>query len=174
MRLLLPFVLLALPACNSGSDTANEQASREYNEQRIGKTAAEPSRSAGEAAAYGGGGVPAGAARPLGSEAGEIGVAGDEGRAGPAKPDAQTSSSTAQLVAPAAPAGAVSRNGRELVQTKCSTCHSLDVALAASRSPAGWAEILEVMTGHGMIASEAERRLMKTHLETCCLSSAAP
>lgn len=173
MRLFLPFLLLALPACNQESGRGNEQASLEYNRQQGRDAAAEPARAAREAAALPPGAGAPGAARPIEKVAGGIGQ--DEGAAR-AEPDARTASSVPQLpekIAAAAPVEASSRSGRELVQMKCSTCHSLEIALAP-RSAANWAEIMELMTGHGMVASAAERRLMQNHLQTCCLSGGAP
>ena len=175
MRLFLPFLLLALPACNQESGTGTEQASLEYNRQQGRDAAAEPARAAKEAATSRPGNGAPGAARPLDKEAGGT---DDDEAAGRPEPGARTSGSGPQLpakvaAAAAAPGDASITRGRELVQTKCSTCHSLEIALAP-RSAANWAEIVEVMTGHGMVASAAERRLMQNHLQTCCLSGGAP
>ena len=168
MRLFLPFFLLSLPACDLQGDAAKE--TPEYSGQQASET---PERTESTP----------GAAAPGIDEA--ISGRGNKKKAGdleleptsPEKPQAQSSALPSQvgvMPAPAAAGGASVQNGRELVQAKCSSCHSLEVALAAPRSPAHWAEIMELMTGHGMAASEPEKRLMRNYLETWCLSSAAP
>ncbi len=54
--------------------------------------------------------------------------------------------------------------GQLLVEQKCSTCHGIDVALSGKRDREGWAEVLEIMTGHGMVATPEERRQMHDYL----------
>ena len=66
--------------------------------------------------------------------------------------------------AAAADAGADARLAHGLVQRKCSTCHSLDVALSGRRNAAQWGEVLEMMVGHGMVATDAELRTMQDYL----------
>jgi hypothetical protein len=53
---------------------------------------------------------------------------------------------------------------RQLVEAKCSGCHGLDVALAGERSAKDWAEVLEAMVGHGMVATPEELRRMQAYL----------
>jgi cytochrome c5 len=54
--------------------------------------------------------------------------------------------------------------GQQLVEQKCSTCHNLDVAVSGERDAEGWAEILEAMVGHGMVASPEQLRQMRDYL----------
>ena len=170
MRLFLSILLLVSPACSPQSDPENEQVTLEQNKQQIREEALEAGRTA-RGTAPAAENVAQGTPRSVESEV------DDAGRKGPQKPEDQTATVGPQVpgpTAPAAPAAAPSLSGRELVQTKCSTCHSLQVALAAPRSAANWAEMVEAMTGHGMVVTQAERRLIQNHLESCCLSSAAP
>lgn len=166
VRLFLLF-LLVLPSCSSESDGANEQVSLEHDKQQISESAVTAERTAKEAAAADVGVVAPTSALRIGREAEDVDVGVT--RRSLQKLEVQTSGSAPKAhAAPAAPGGASLRSGRELVQMKCSTCHGLEVALAAPRSAANWTELVEVMAGHGMVASEAERRLMQKYLETCC------
>ena len=61
-----------------------------------------------------------------------------------------------------APAAALP--GERLVQAKCSTCHSLEQAVAGARSETEWASVLDQMVGHGMEASAEELSAMRTYL----------
>jgi len=61
-----------------------------------------------------------------------------------------------------APAAALP--GERLVQAKCSTCHSMEQAVAGVRSEADWASVLDQMIGHGMEASAEELSAMRTYL----------
>lgn len=51
-----------------------------------------------------------------------------------------------------------------LVQRKCSGCHTLQVATSGRRTAAQWGEVLELMVGHGMQATDEELRIMQAHL----------
>lgn len=68
----------------------------------------------------------------------------------------------AEAVPVRAPAAALP--GERLVQAKCSTCHSLEQAVAGMRSEAEWASVLDQMIGHGMEASAEELSAMRTYL----------
>ncbi len=86
-------------------------------------------------------------------------VAG-EGRSGAAeRANVATTPAPAQL-----PAVESTLAVRDLVQQKCSSCHGLDVALSGQRSAAGWAEVIEVMVGHGLVVSAEESRLIQSYL----------
>ncbi len=71
-----------------------------------------------------------------------------------------------QKAAEAAPASApaAALPGERLVQVKCSTCHSLEQAVAGVRSETEWASVLDQMIGHGMEASADELSVMRTYL----------
>ena len=66
--------------------------------------------------------------------------------------------------APIEAAATDARLAHALVQKKCSTCHTLEVALSGRRNAAQWAEILEAMVGHGMVATDPELRAMQDYL----------
>ncbi len=86
--------------------------------------------------------------------------AAGEGRSGAAeRANIATTPAPAQL-----PAVESTLAGRKLVQQKCSSCHGLDVALSGQRNAAGWAEVIDVMVGHGLVVSAEETRLIQSYL----------
>lgn len=163
MRLIIPLLLLALSACDRDSAPSNGQAALERREQPAAVTPKLPAEEAAgtpdtphETAAPAAGE----AEQPLTAPAAPVPARQAEAQAPRLAPH---SGATA---APAAQAASSVERGRALVEAKCSTCHSLEVALAQPRSAAEWAEMVDVMIGHGMDASAAERRLMLDYLET--------
>ena len=100
-------------------------------------------------------------------------LAGVAGACVPASESQRSGAAPQPSAAPAAQAASASLAGRELVQQKCSTCHALEVALDTRRSPAAWAEVIDIMIGHGMSATDAERRLIQRYLEAKHSSSTA-
>ena len=172
MRLYLTIFFVGLWACSPDRDAANEEVALERNGQQIREMASKEGQAAEEGAAPAPGNAAPGTGRTSEIEADSL----DATRAPPKESGAQGSSPGAQVrevAAPAAPAAAAS-SAQELVRMKCSTCHSLEVALAAPRSAKNWAEMVEAMTGHGMVVSETERRTIQNYLETCCSSASAP
>jgi cytochrome c5 len=173
VRLLLPLSALSLAACNLDRDAAKEHVTRE-DEQQIRRTDMSGGFSA-EPAASGAEKVAVSKEEPVNSMAEE----GTQkvGHAYPQRAEAHSSTMAHPpyvVAAPPAPARASFQEGRELVQVKCTTCHTLEVALVPQRSAAGWAEMVELMVGHGMVASDAERRSMQDYLAVCCLRRPAP
>ena len=72
--------------------------------------------------------------------------------------------STAAGAAAASASGAEAHPARALIQRKCSTCHTLEVALSGRRNAVQWGETLEIMVGHGMVATKEELRAMQDYL----------
>lgn len=73
MRLMLALPLLALAACSVDNDSANDQMTLEYNEQRIENAARGAARTAKEVGT-GVGNVAASTGRAIGNEVGDIDV----------------------------------------------------------------------------------------------------
>jgi hypothetical protein len=79
MRLVLVLALLPLAACNLNNDSANDQMTLEYNQQRIEEGAAAAARTAKEVGS-GIGNVAASTGRAIGNEVGDIDVDVDVSR----------------------------------------------------------------------------------------------
>ena len=73
MRMILGLLLLAAPACNVDSDTANEKVTVEYNKHQIRDTAVKAGETARTLAA-GAGNVAVAAGRAISNEVGDVDV----------------------------------------------------------------------------------------------------
>jgi cytochrome c5 len=168
VRLLFSLFALGLAACSVDEDATNEHVTLK-NEQKINRTATIGGLSAEPAAA---GAEKITASPEQLNETVEEKATLDLRHVAPQLPVAQSSGAENTLRGRAAPVvlGEASlQDGRELVQIKCTTCHSLEIARVPQRNVKAWAEMVELMIGHGMVASDTERRLMQNYLGVCCL-----
>lgn len=54
--------------------------------------------------------------------------------------------------------------GRSLVMSNCSSCHSLGLAIAQGRTATGWAEVVDTMRGIGAMYSSTEEAVITQYL----------
>lgn len=65
---------------------------------------------------------------------------------------------------PASPTEAPAQDGAQLLDTRCSTCHSADTAKQAAKTADEWEQTVDRMIGKGAQLTEAEKTALVEYL----------
>ncbi len=84
----------------------------------------------------------------------------------PTEPTTTPPAETATPPATGGAAGGTTLNAPELVNTKCSMCHTLDRVNNADFDEAKWTTTVERMQRNGLVVSEEEKALIIEYLST--------